>query len=74
MAIGSDLQIWDITLKGEPYILVGDKHDGAITTRERFANFDESVAHLYSDGNVYRLGAPIGTRDDIVFIGLVEDL
>lgn len=39
--------------------------DCAITTWERFNNFDDSVCHMMNDGRILRYGRQIGTRDDI---------
>ena len=48
-------------------ILVG----GAVTTRGRFARFDESLCHVCDDNVIRRNGRVIGTRAD--FILLADD-
>lgn len=45
-------------------IMVG----GAITTKEGYENFKESICHLFNDGKIRRYGRVIGTIDDIVVI------
>lgn len=45
------------------FIMVG----GAITTQKRFENFDESLAHYYSDENaISYYGNIIGTGEDLI--------
>jgi hypothetical protein len=57
-----------IRFEGQEYLLIGDKTDGAIATREQFENFDLSYAHLFSDGKIRRFNVVIGTLEDIEFI------
>jgi len=38
---------------------------GAITTKERFSDFTESLCHLSDDGIIRRLGREIGSFKDI---------
>ena len=58
-----------IKFKGEKYLLVGDLiTGGAITTKEAYANFNISYAHLCSDGKIRRYQEVIGTKDDIEVI------
>jgi hypothetical protein len=55
-----------ITLFGEIYLLIGDLDSGGpISTKEQYENFECSYAYLKSDGNIYRFGQVIGTKDDI---------
>lgn len=56
-----------IKFKGKNYILVGDKTDGAIATKEQFINGKCSYAHLFEDGDVRRFGDIIGSIKDIKF-------
>jgi hypothetical protein len=57
-----------IEFQGKRYILDGNMTDGAITTQEAYDNWDDSYAHLYSDGNILRYGVVIGHRDDITVL------
>ncbi len=43
---------------------------GAIAFQEDYEDFRESYAHLAEDGNIYRYGEIIGTKEDIK---LLED-
>jgi len=55
-----------IKLFGEDYILIGNLKDGGpIATEEQYSNFECSFAHLKPDGNIWRFGRIIGTKDDI---------
>lgn len=45
---------------------------GAITTRERFEEFDTSLCHLFSDGNIKRYGCVIGTVSDIEVLNVAD--
>ena len=38
---------------------------GAITTPKRFENFSVSLAHLFTNGSIYRFGEIIGKAEDI---------
>jgi hypothetical protein len=42
--------------------------DGAITTVERFAEWEESIAHLMDTGIIMRYGEEIGTKEDLEFL------
>ena len=54
-----------IRWRGEEYILV----DGAITTRERFAADEMSVAHFYpEDDCIMQWRKQVGTAKDIEFL------
>jgi hypothetical protein len=61
-----------IRFKGEDYIFTGDtlEGEGAITTPEAYSNFEDSYAHLYSNGEIKRYGEVIGHREDIIATGL----
>ena len=59
---------YKIIFKGEPYLLIGDKNDGAIATQEQWDNFALNYAHLYDDGKVRRYSSVIGTKEDIVYL------
>lgn len=50
--------------EGMRLLMVG----GAITTREGFEHFEDSLCHLYADGRVLRFGIQIGTESDIEVI------
>ena len=55
-----------IDLFGEVYLLIGNIRDGgAICTKDQYINFEESFAHLYSNGEILRHGKLIGNRNDI---------
>ena len=63
-----------ITFKGEAFVLVGDDEtEGAIATKEQYANGERSFAHLYRNGDILSFGEKIGTVDDIVF-GDISDI
>lgn len=53
---------------GWALILVG----GAITTMERFDNFDVSLAYLYEDGRIKCFGRVIGSVRDIEVMNVIE--
>lgn len=59
-----------IKFKGEEFILVGSSSEleGAIATREQYENFEDSYAHLFSDGTVKRYKVVIGNLNDIEFL------
>jgi len=61
-----------IKWKGEDFLLVSlskNTLEGAITTRELYNNFDESIAHLYEDGEICQHGRVIGNIKEIEFLG-----
>jgi hypothetical protein len=45
-------------------ILIG----GAITTQKRFAKWQDSLCHLFDNGEICCYGAVIGTREDLLFL------
>ena len=57
-----------IRWQGEEYILVG----GAITTPERYAAFECSVAHLFEDGRIMQFKEQVGTEEDIEYLEEIE--
>ena len=59
-----------IRFQGEDYILVG----GAIATPERYKSGTVSYAHLHEDGIIRRYHSEIGTKNDIEFLGDIEDI
>ena len=64
-----------IRLFGNDYILIGDlENGGPIATEEQYSNFECSFAHLKQDGNIYRFGEIIGTRDDIELSNIAVDV
>ncbi len=60
-----------IEFRGEKCILV---NGGAITTPERFENFEISIAHLCEDGIIRQFRKEIGTREDIKILGPYEEV
>ena len=60
-------EVIPITLNGEKLLLIGNReHGGAITTEERFDNFEPAIAHL-KEGIILVHGIPVGTIKDIKF-------
>lgn len=51
--------------------LVDGRYSAAITTRERYQNFEWSLAHLYANGAVKCYGTKVGTALDIEDLGKV---
>lgn len=65
--------MWRIKFKGDDYLFIGDTpRDGAITTKELYENFEESFAHLFSNGEIKRFNKIIGHRNDIQFLERVS--
>mgnify|MGYP001571222658 CR=1 FL=1 len=62
----------EIKLYGERYLLIGDRHEGAITTEHAFRHGFASFAHLMPDGRIMQRGQQIGTRTDIEEVGEIE--
>jgi hypothetical protein len=59
-----------IRFQGKEYILAGTlETGGAIATKEQYAKYEESYAHLFPDGRVMRYSQRIGFRDDIEVLG-----
>lgn len=59
-------KIKKIRFQNTDMLLIG----GAIAFQEDYEDFRESYAHLAEDGNIYRYGEIIGTKEDIK---LLED-
>jgi len=51
------------------YLLI---NEGAIATEEQYRNGEDSFAHLYPDGRIWRYGEVIGTKDEIEFGEFVD--
>ena len=45
---------------------------GAITTQERFDDFEESLCHLFDDGVIRRYGSEVGTFADIEVLNIID--
>lgn len=66
--IGESKEI-PILWRNEEYLLIGNMDKGgAITTKELYANFQKSIAHLYPDGEIRRFGVLVGHKEDITVI------
>lgn len=60
---------WRVNFNGKEFLFIGDPDDnGAIATQEQYENFDQSAAHLFSDGVIRSYGVPIGKKEDLEFI------
>lgn len=58
-----------VRFQGREFLLIGSiEAGGAIATREQFDSFQESYAHLFSDGEILRFGQKIGTIEDLEFL------
>jgi len=63
-----------IKFKGRIYFIPGGSIDegGPIATKKQYENGLMSYAHLYPNGEIKRVGAIIGKREDIKLIGEEE--
>lgn len=69
----ADNQNVDIALhlpeyEGVKLIMVG----GAITTQQRFDDFEVSLCHLFEDGIIRRYSREIGTFNDIEVLNIID--
>lgn len=67
------MAIQQIVFQGKEYLLIGET-DGAIATREQYANGFCPYAHLYPDGIIRRKSSIIGVKSDIEFKGPAQDV
>ena len=58
----------EIRFKGRKFLLI----KGAIATKRQYEYGLRSFAHLYENGEIWRLGKKIGTKKDVEYLGLVE--
>ena len=58
-----------IEFKGEHFLLI---NGNTIATPQQYENFECSYAHLCKDGIIRRFGVPIGIKDDIREIKVID--
>lgn len=59
---------YNVMFKGRHYILIGNKREGGLFTREQAATGSVGSFYMYSDGKVREAGVLRGLRNEVVFI------